>query len=101
MATTLISIAEYLASNYDPDRDYVDGILQERHWGEYDHSRLQTRASFGKTSLDVIEKVGFLVAQCAALASQFLTRMDPRLWPGPRLSRNLTSLVHAVFGITS
>jgi len=27
-----------------------------------------------------------LLAQCAALASQFLTRMDPRPWPGPRLT---------------
>jgi hypothetical protein len=27
MATTLIPIAEYSVSNYDPDRDYVDGNL--------------------------------------------------------------------------
>ena len=30
-----------------------------------------------------------LLDQCAALASQFLIRMDPRPWPGPRLSKNL------------
>jgi len=30
-----------------------------------------------------------LLDQGAALASQFLTRMDPRPWPGPRLSKNL------------
>jgi hypothetical protein len=41
MATTLISIAEYLASNYEPDRDYIDGVLEERNLGEYDHGRLQ------------------------------------------------------------
>src|SRR6516165_8531047 len=41
MGTSLISIAEYLASSYDPDREYIDGILEERHLGEYDHARLQ------------------------------------------------------------
>jgi Uma2 family endonuclease len=41
MATTLISIAEYLASNYEPDREYIDGVLEERNLGEYDHGRLQ------------------------------------------------------------
>jgi len=41
MATTLISILEYLASNYEPDRDYIDGVLEERNLGEYDHGRLQ------------------------------------------------------------
>lgn len=40
-ASTLISVEEYLASHYDPDRDYVDGVLVERNVGEYDHARLQ------------------------------------------------------------
>ena len=30
-----------------------------------------------------------LLDRCAALASKFLTRMDPRPWPGPRLTKNL------------
>jgi Uma2 family endonuclease len=42
MATTLISIAEYLATSYDPECEYIDGILQGRNLGEYDHARLQT-----------------------------------------------------------
>ena len=41
MATSLISIVEYLASNYEPDRDYIDGVLEERNLGEYDQGRLQ------------------------------------------------------------
>jgi len=40
-ASTLVSLEEYLASHYDPDRDYVDGVLLERNVGEYDHARLQ------------------------------------------------------------
>ncbi len=28
-ASTFISVEEYLASHYDPDRDYVDGVIEE------------------------------------------------------------------------
>jgi Uma2 family endonuclease len=42
MATaTLISVEEYLATSYEPDREYVDGELVERNLGEYDHSNMQ------------------------------------------------------------
>lgn len=38
MATTQISLDEYLQTHYEPDRDYVDGELEERNVGEQDHS---------------------------------------------------------------
>ena len=38
---TLISVEEYLRTNYRPDCDYVDGEVVERIVGEYDPSRLQ------------------------------------------------------------
>ena len=38
----LISIEEYLASSYEPDLEYVDGVLEEKMMGERDHSFLQT-----------------------------------------------------------
>jgi Uma2 family endonuclease len=38
----LVSVEEYLSSSYEGDRDYVDGVLEERNWGDYDHSRLHT-----------------------------------------------------------
>jgi Uma2 family endonuclease len=38
---TLISVEEYLATSYEPDCDYVDGRIEERNLGEWDHSRLQ------------------------------------------------------------
>ena len=41
MATTAVSIHEYLSTSYRPDRDYVDGEVQERILGEFDHARLQ------------------------------------------------------------
>ncbi|HKW99955.1 MAG TPA: Uma2 family endonuclease [Bryobacteraceae bacterium] len=40
-AGTLVSVEEYLSTSYDPDRDYVDGEVLERNWGEQEHSRLQ------------------------------------------------------------
>jgi Uma2 family endonuclease len=37
----LISVEEYLKASYDPDREYVDGVVVERNSGEKDHSRTQ------------------------------------------------------------
>jgi Uma2 family endonuclease len=37
----LIPVQEYLRTAYSPDRDYVDGEVQERNLGERDHSTLQ------------------------------------------------------------
>jgi len=42
MATrALISVGEYLATSYRPDRDYVDGEVRERNLGEWDHNWVQ------------------------------------------------------------
>jgi Uma2 family endonuclease len=42
MATaTHIPIELYLHSSYEPDADYVDGEIQERHVGEFDHNAVQ------------------------------------------------------------
>ena len=40
-ARTLISVEDYLATAYEPDCDFVDGRIEERNVGEWDHSRLQ------------------------------------------------------------
>lgn len=43
MATTItIPVEMYLATSYRPDRDYVDGEVQERHLGEQWHASVQT-----------------------------------------------------------
>jgi Uma2 family endonuclease len=43
MATgTLLSVEEYLATTWRPDRDYLEGELVERNMGELSHGRLQT-----------------------------------------------------------
>ncbi len=38
---TLVPVQEYLSSDYEPDCDYVDGVLEERNLGEREHSLLQ------------------------------------------------------------
>jgi len=42
MATgTLVSVEEYLRTDYSPDCDYIDGVVEERNGGEGLHSSLQ------------------------------------------------------------
>ena len=38
---TLVPVSEYLSTDYSPDCDYVDGVLEDRNVGEHDHGRLQ------------------------------------------------------------
>jgi len=41
VATTQVSLNEYLTTDYEPDCDYVDGELEERNVGEKEHSAVQ------------------------------------------------------------
>ena len=40
-ATTLVPLESYLATNYRPDCDWIDGELKARNMGEKPHSRIQ------------------------------------------------------------
>ncbi len=39
--TTLVPVDEYLNTSYDPDVEYVDGVLVERNVGDWLHSLIQ------------------------------------------------------------
>jgi Uma2 family endonuclease len=39
---TFVTVREYLNTSYSPDREYVDGRIVERLWGEKEHSILQS-----------------------------------------------------------
>ncbi|WP_446745218.1 Uma2 family endonuclease [Silvibacterium acidisoli] len=41
-----LSVAEYLATSFRPDCDYVDGEIEERNLGEKEHSILQRYFTF-------------------------------------------------------
>ncbi len=38
---SLVSIEEYLTSSYEPDLEFVDGVLEEKNMGDWNHSFLQ------------------------------------------------------------
>jgi Uma2 family endonuclease len=40
-APPLLSIEEYLRTGYHPDADYVDGEIEERNVGEFEHATFQ------------------------------------------------------------
>ena len=40
VTATLISLDQYLSTTYRPDCDYIDGELQQRTQGKFDHSDL-------------------------------------------------------------
>jgi Uma2 family endonuclease len=40
-SSTLVSVSEYLKTTYRPDRDLVDGRIEERNAGEHDHAAMQ------------------------------------------------------------
>lgn len=42
----LVTVEEYLHTVYEPECDYVDGRLEDRNVGEYDHGALQSYLSF-------------------------------------------------------
>lgn len=42
---TQLSLAEYLSTSYEPDCDYIDGVLEQRNVGMRRHSRTQALLS--------------------------------------------------------
>jgi Uma2 family endonuclease len=39
--STLVPVEQYLAQSFRPDREYIDGVIQERNVGEREHSEIQ------------------------------------------------------------
>jgi Uma2 family endonuclease len=68
-AATQISVEEYLKTVYRPDQDYVDGVVEERNWGEWDHSWIQGnlitffRNRFRQTGITAMPEWRFQVSQ--------------------------------------
>jgi Uma2 family endonuclease len=42
----LLSVEEYLNTRYDPDVEFVDGVLVERNAGDWSHSLIQSNVLF-------------------------------------------------------
>jgi Uma2 family endonuclease len=85
MATgTLVPLEEYLHTAYEPDCDYVDGHVEERHVGERDHSRLQGLLFAFLLGLE--EAHGFLVypEQRIQVGARRYRIPDICVMPGPK-----------------
>jgi Uma2 family endonuclease len=41
-----VSVDEYLHTSYEPDMDYIDGHIEDRNVGEFDHARIQRALLF-------------------------------------------------------
>lgn len=41
MPAVLTTLSEYLKTSYHPDRDFIDGEVQERNLGEFEHAAIQ------------------------------------------------------------
>lgn len=86
-----VSIEEYLHSVYEPDMDYVDGVLEDRNLGEMDHWRVQ-RALFKLLEAQE-QKFGFFLAQelrVQVSATRFRVP-DTCLLPADRLPKRIVS----------
>jgi Uma2 family endonuclease len=46
MPVVLVSVEEYLNTDYSPDCDYVDGLLEDRNVGQKDHSTTQMKIAY-------------------------------------------------------
>jgi Uma2 family endonuclease len=85
MATipTLLSIDEYLRTSYHPDADYVDGEIEERNLGEYEHGKIQglINVLFGNNEDDwgvdtVVEQRIRVAARRVRIADLAILRAD-------------------------
>lgn len=65
----MISLDEYLVTAYEPDCDYIDGSLEERNLGEWDHALLQTSIA------------AFLIARYQAAGVKVLSELRIRVTP--------------------
>lgn len=61
VSVPFVSIEEYLHTVYEPDMDYVDGVLEDRNVGELDHSMVQRAILLAL--IDFEDEVGALAIQ--------------------------------------
>ena len=58
---TLVGVEEYLHTDYSPDCDYVDGVIEDRNVGQKDHAITQRRILFFLAALEA--QIGIFVLQ--------------------------------------
>ena len=101
MATTLVSVEEYLRTSYpDGDCEYVDGEIVERNVGEIDHASLQSRVAV--YLLTHYPQFWAAVAVRVQVQSSRIRVPDVTLVAGPRpAGRIVTAPPHLVVEVLS
>ncbi len=67
----LIAVEEYLNSSYDPDVEFVDGVLVQRNVGDWLHSLIQSKPARATGCL--------MYARCSPLPKPD-TWLTPHTW---------------------
>lgn len=101
MATTLVSVDEYLSTSYaDGDCEYVDGEIVERNAGEIEHGDLQSRIVV--YLLTHYPELWAAVAVRMQVASSRIRVPDVTLVAGPRpAGKIVTAPPHLVVEVLS
>jgi Uma2 family endonuclease len=83
--TALISMAEYLDTTYEPDAEFVEGVVVERNLGERPHSLVQSNILFvlrrdhPKCIVLVEQRVRTVPGRCVRTPDVCLTLEDPQI----------------------
>jgi Uma2 family endonuclease len=95
----LVSVEEYLNTSYDPDVEYVDGVLVERNVGDWLHSLVQSNILFALRSKYPHLKV---VAELRSRVSATRYRLpDVSVLLAPPTTRYLTNPALVVIEVLS
>jgi Uma2 family endonuclease len=88
LESPMISVEEYLRTSYRPDCDYVDGVIEERNVGEWEHSQIQSRLLKWMSKYEEEWRVDSVVEQRLQVAEQRYRVPDVMiLWRSQRVDR--------------
>jgi Uma2 family endonuclease len=121
--TPFVSLEEYLNTSYEPDCDYVDGVLEDRNVGKTKHNKTQRNLILWLAKKQEIHQRDIRPEQRVRLSptrvripdvclvdtndSDEIVRTPPALWieilsPDDRFSRMQTKLADVIkFGVRS
>lgn len=73
--STAVPLEEYLRTTYDPDMEYVDGQLVDRHVGKYLHSRLLALIAFALGARERVRRFRVFIEQRVRVREQACYRI--------------------------